>query len=55
MHTVLESAADSGDDGALRDAAELIGGELMEGLSIGEAGFEQWLAAERERFRLARL
>src|SRR5262249_16209050 len=28
------------------------GGELMEGLSVGEAGFEQWLATERERFRL---
>ena len=34
---------------------ELIGGDLMEGLSVGEAGFEQWLAAERERFRAARL
>src|SRR5262249_47260688 len=30
----------------------LIAGELMEGLSVGEAGFEQWLSAERERFRL---
>ncbi len=48
---VLEFAADSGDDDALRNAAELIGGDLMEGLSVGEAGFEQWLAAERERFR----
>ncbi len=50
--TVLETAAGSEDDDALRDAAELIGGELMEGLSIGEVGFEQWLATERERFRL---
>ncbi|BCG96925.1 transcriptional regulator [Mesorhizobium sp. 131-2-1] len=24
----------------------------MEGLAVGEAGFEQWLASERERFRL---
>ena len=49
---VLETAAASKDDDALRDAAELIGGDLMEGLSVGEAGFEQWLATERERFRL---
>jgi DNA-binding SARP family transcriptional activator len=47
---VLETAAGSGDEDALRDAAELLGGELMEGLSIGEAGFEQWLTTERERF-----
>jgi hypothetical protein len=39
-------------DGSSGHAAALIGGELMEGLSIEEAGFEQWLAAERERFRL---
>jgi TolB-like protein/DNA-binding SARP family transcriptional activator/Tfp pilus assembly protein PilF len=49
---VLESAAASEDNDALRDAAELIGGELMEGLSIDETGFEQWLTTERERFRL---
>src|SRR5262245_5499214 len=48
----VESAAGSTDEAALHDAAELAGGELMEGLSIGEAGFEQWLSAERERFRL---
>jgi TolB-like protein/DNA-binding SARP family transcriptional activator len=50
--TVLETAAVSEDDDALRSAAGLIGGELMEGLSVGEAGFEQWLTTERERFRL---
>ena len=49
---VLETAAGSKDEDTLRDAAELLGGEFMEGLSIGEATFEQWLAAERERFRL---
>jgi TolB-like protein/two-component SAPR family response regulator len=49
---LVESAASETDDAALREAAELAGGELMEGLSVGEAGFEQWLAAERERFRL---
>lgn len=49
---VLEDAAVAAEDEALRDAAALIGGELMEGFSIGEAPFEQWLAAERQRFRL---
>jgi TolB-like protein len=49
---VVESVTASADDDALRNAAELISGELMEGLSVGEAGFEQWLATERERFRL---
>jgi TolB-like protein/DNA-binding SARP family transcriptional activator/Tfp pilus assembly protein PilF len=49
---VVETAAGGADHDALGDAAELTGGELMEGLSVGEAGFEQWLAAERERFRL---
>jgi DNA-binding SARP family transcriptional activator len=49
---VVETAAGCADNDAPREAAELIGGELMEGLSVGEAGFEQWLAAERERFRL---
>src|SRR5262249_54036403 len=42
---VVEAAAVSADEGALRDAASLILGELMEGLSVGESSFEQWLAA----------
>jgi TolB-like protein/Tfp pilus assembly protein PilF len=49
---VLEAAAASEDEDALHEAGALIGGELMEGLSIGEPSFEQWLASERERFRL---
>jgi hypothetical protein len=49
---VVGLPASSENAATLRDAAALIGGELMEGLSIEEAGFEQWLAAERERFRL---
>jgi TolB-like protein len=49
---VVESAAASSDEDELRRAAEIAGGELMEGLSVGEAGFEQWLTTERERFRL---
>jgi TolB-like protein len=49
---VLESVGTSEDEGMLREAATLIGGELMDGMSIGETAFEQWLAAERARFRL---
>ncbi len=49
---VLEIAAGSADDDALREAAGLIDGDLMEGLSVGEMGFEQWLTAERERIRV---
>lgn len=49
---VVESAAHSEDDNPLLDAADLIGGELMEGSSVDEPGFEQWLTTERERFRL---
>src|SRR5262249_55065524 len=49
---LLESAAGSTDEAALREAADLAGGALMEGLALSEAGFEQWLTAERERFRL---
>ena len=50
--TVLASAAGSTDDAVIRAATELIGGELLEGLSIAEPGFDQWLRAERQRFRL---
>jgi TolB-like protein/DNA-binding SARP family transcriptional activator/Tfp pilus assembly protein PilF len=49
---LVESAAGSTDDAVLREAAKLAGGELMEGLSVGDAGFEQWLMTEREHFRL---
>jgi TolB-like protein/two-component SAPR family response regulator len=49
---MLEAAAASEDENTLHDAAGLIGGELMEGFSVGEASFEQWLSAERARFRL---
>ena len=48
---VLERAVGSNDDKALREAALLIRGEFMEGLSVDEAAFEHWLAGERERFR----
>lgn len=49
---VLETHADSEDADVLKEAADLIGGDLMEGFSVGEASYEEWLASERERFRL---
>lgn len=49
---VLESVAHSENEEVLGEAVELIGGDLMEGLSVGEAQYEEWLASERERFRL---
>jgi adenylate cyclase len=49
---VLEKAASSKDENTLIEAAGLIGGEIMEGLSLNEPSFEQWLTSERERFRL---
>lgn len=49
---VVETSADSNNENELREAAELVGGELMEGLAVSEVGFEQWLVGERERFRL---
>jgi DNA-binding SARP family transcriptional activator/predicted ATPase len=36
---------------ALERAAALYGGELLEGLSLQEAPFEEWILAERERLR----
>lgn len=37
--------------GRWREAAALVGGELMEGFSVpGESGFEDWLAAERAQW-----
>jgi TolB-like protein/Flp pilus assembly protein TadD len=48
----LEALADTEDKDALEEAAKLIGGDLMEGLFVGEAPYEEWLASERERFRL---
>ena len=48
----LEAAAASEEEDGLQDAAALIGGDLMEGLSVGESSFEHWLSAERARLRL---
>ena len=50
--TEVEALARAGDPEGLREAAALVGGELMEGLALAEPGFEHWLAGERERFRM---
>ena len=39
----------NGGDQALRAAAELYRGSLLEGLALGEPAFEEWLSNERER------
>lgn len=48
----LEAAATSTDSLTLAEARSLFAGNLMEGLSIEEPTFEQWLAAARERLRI---
>lgn len=48
----VEALAGSDDEDTLKNAIDLIGGDLMEGLYVGEAPYEEWLASERERFRL---
>ncbi|MBM4439780.1 MAG: AAA family ATPase [Candidatus Rokubacteria bacterium] len=40
-----------GTTSALEKAVSLYGGELLQGLRVNEAPFEDWLVAERERFR----
>jgi DNA-binding SARP family transcriptional activator len=49
---VLEAGAQAEDMTALDEAATSCGGEFLEGLSIDEPGFDQWLTEERERLRL---
>jgi TolB-like protein/predicted Zn-dependent protease len=48
----VEKAAKSEDSAALEEAAALFTGEFLEGLSIDEASFDEWLTSERQRFRL---
>ncbi len=36
---------------ALGAATDLYAGDLLEGISVGEAAFEEWLTGEREQFR----
>lgn len=47
--TAFRRLAAQGTGEALGEAARLYGGELLEGLSVGEAMFESWLMAERTR------
>jgi DNA-binding SARP family transcriptional activator/TolB-like protein/pimeloyl-ACP methyl ester carboxylesterase/Tfp pilus assembly protein PilF len=47
----FEAAAKSGDYSKLEQAAEMYRGELLEGFSLREDPFEEWLAYERQRFR----
>ena len=47
---VLASAI-KGHDDALQDARSIPVGDLLEGISIDEPNFEQWLTTERQRFR----
>ena len=48
----LETAMRTEDMTALAEAALLARGELIEGLSLDEPGFDQWLTGERERLRM---
>ncbi len=50
---LLTGAIDHSSLDALTEAASLYRGELLEGLALGEAPFDQWLATERERMRAA--
>lgn len=47
----FEQLVAEGSIASLEQAALLYRGELLEGLSIDEAGFDEWLTAERERLR----
>ncbi len=47
----LERAVEDGSPASLEKAATLYQGDLLAGLAVAEASFEEWLLAERERFR----
>src|SRR5215471_10868304 len=47
----FERAVADGTPTALEKAATLYQGDLLAGLAVAEAPFEEWLLAERERFR----
>lgn len=49
----FEELAGGGGVAALRKAAALYHGPLLEGITINEEGFEDWLLIERERLRAA--
>jgi DNA-binding SARP family transcriptional activator len=45
----FQTLADDRSDGSLETAAELYEGDFLEGFSINEERFDQWVLAERER------
>jgi DNA-binding SARP family transcriptional activator len=47
----FEELAAAGTPHALERAAALYRGDLLEGLDVGDEGFEEWLRAERDRLR----
>ncbi len=47
----FEDLAAAGTPDALRQAAAIYRGDLLDGLHVRAAGFEDWLAAERQRLR----
>jgi DNA-binding SARP family transcriptional activator len=47
----FEQRVAEGSPAALKEAAALYQGDLLEGLSVSEPPFEEWLLAERERLR----
>ncbi len=47
----FERAAMEGDPAALRRAATLYRGDLLDGIRVDEPPFEEWLCGERERLR----
>ena len=47
----FERLAREGTPEALRQIAELYRGDLLEGLGVTRAPFEEWLVGERERLR----
>jgi DNA-binding SARP family transcriptional activator len=49
--TVLERLVATGTPEALEQAAAVYRGDLLEGLGVQDAPFEEWLLAERERLR----
>jgi len=46
---VFETLATSEKTSDLRRAAALYGGDLLEGFSVRDPGFDEWLTIERER------
>ncbi len=46
----FETLVQDGSAGALREAADLLDGDLLAGIDLKEQAWEEWLSAERRRF-----